>query len=72
MGTADPVNWTLTNRAGVLGTDTMSIQQFEQTIIGAGVFGTAAHSFILTQSGELQWNLLSADEDLTFRWKCSK
>lgn len=72
IGTNEPVNWLFQTRTGVLGDDTFTIKQSGTFVYGAGIYGAAAHSFMLGDGGALSWTSLWEGKVTTIQWLCSR
>lgn len=70
IGTVEPVNWIFTSSKSVLGTDTFSIKNTSAGIVGAGVIGDAAHSFVLSSTGILTWVITQHGHPQWWSWRC--
>lgn len=72
IGTDKPMNWIFDTHTDSLGTDTFTVKETGGFIYGAGLYGAAAHSFMLSKDGTLSWVFLWEGKLTTFEWRCSK
>ena len=73
MGTGTPVNWIFVTRRTALDDDRFTVKETAQGIIGAGIYGSAPHSFDLYDSGLLVWSFLWFSAQPTWlNWHCER
>lgn len=71
MGTAEPVNWLFTTSKTALDDDRFVVKRTAQGIVGAGVYGSAPHSFDLYDNGLLVWSFIWFSAEPTWLvWQC--
>lgn len=73
MGTDVPVNWIFVTRRSPLDDDSFAVRRTTQGVVGAGIHGSAPHSFALSDTGLLVWSFIWFTEEPTWLvWQCQR